>query len=56
MPKTKMNSDEVIIDLLQKLLITQLANQGVSQNDIARIVGVGSVRVNSVVKKFNSKK
>lgn len=51
-----MSSNEVMIDLLQKLIIIELAKQGVPQNDIARIVGVASVKVNSILKYFNNKK
>lgn len=56
MPKNNMSSNEVMIDLLQKLIIIELAKQGVPQNDIARIVGVASVKVNSILKYFNNKK
>lgn len=56
MPKKTLTQTEQQIDLLQKLLIIELAKQGVSQNDIARIVGVASVKINSILKYFNSKK
>lgn len=48
--------NEQIIDLLQKLIIIELAKQSIPQNDIARIVGIGSVKVNGILKYFNSKK
>lgn len=56
MPKKNITPTEETNDLLQKLLIIELAKQGVSQNDIARIVGVASVKINSILKYFNSKK
>lgn len=56
MPKKNITPAEETNDLLQKLLIIELAKQGVSQNDIARIVGVASVKINSILKYFNSKK
>jgi hypothetical protein len=56
MAKTKMSSDDTVIDLLQKLIIIELAKQKVPQNDIARIVGVASVKVNTILKYFKAKK
>lgn len=56
MPKTNVSSDEVIIDLLQKLLIVELAKQGVPQGDIARMIGVAKAKVNSILKHFKTKK
>lgn len=56
MPKKTLSKDDEIRDLLQKLLIIELAKQGVSQNDIARIVGVASVKVNTILKYFTPKK
>lgn len=55
MPKTKSTSDEVMIDLLQKIIIIELAKQKVPQNDIARIGGVSSVKINTLLKFFNSR-
>lgn len=55
MAKTKASSDEVIIDLLQKLLIVELAKQGVPQGDIAKMIGVAKATVNSVLKHFKTK-
>jgi hypothetical protein len=52
MPKNSLSHNEVMIDLLQKLIIIELAKQGVPQNDIARIVGVGVVKVNAILKYF----
>ncbi|MBS1555741.1 MAG: hypothetical protein JSU09_12530 [Bacteroidetes bacterium] len=56
MPKKNIDKSDLTIDLLQKLLIIELAKQGVPQNDIARIVGVASVKINSILKYFNVKK
>jgi len=56
MPKKNIDKSDLTIDLLQKLLIIELAKQGVPQNDIARIVGVASVKINAILKYFNSKK
>jgi len=56
MPKKNIDKADLTIDLLQKLLIIELAKQGVPQNDIARIVGVASVKINSILKYFNTKK
>lgn len=56
MPKKNLTPTEQMIDLLQKLTIIELAKQGVLQNDIARIVGVASVKVNSILKHFNTKR
>jgi len=55
MAKTKMSSDETIIDLLQKLIIIELAKQGVPQSDIARMIGVAKAKVNSILKHFKTK-
>lgn len=56
MPAKALSTNEQIIDLLQKLIIIELAKQGVPQNDIARIIGVASAKVNSILKYFNPKK
>lgn len=50
MSKKKIDLSDVSIELLQKLLIVELAKSGVPQNDIARIVGVASTKVNAIVK------
>lgn len=47
---------DINTELLQKLLIVELAKAGVSQNNIARIVGVASVKVNSILKYFKTSK
>ncbi len=56
MPKKNLSSDEVVIDLLQKLIMIELAKQGVPQTQISRIVGVATAKVNSVLKHFKQKK
>jgi len=56
MPKKNITPVEETNDLLQKLLIIELAKQGIAQNDIARIVGIASIKVNSILKYFNTKK
>ena len=55
MPKKNLSSDEIVIDLLQKLIMIELAKEGVPQTQISRIVGVANVKVNSVLKHFNKK-
>lgn len=49
-------NNDLNTELLQKILIIQLAKEGVPQNNIARIVGVGTVKVNSLLKHFKSSK
>ncbi|HEY5748602.1 MAG TPA: hypothetical protein VIU12_21175 [Chryseolinea sp.] len=52
----QITSQDLNTELLQKLLIIELAKAGVPQNNIARIVGVASVKVNSILKYFKNKK
>jgi transcriptional regulator len=51
--KTNSAKDETLL-LLQKLVIIELAREGVPQKDIAKILGTNIVNVNSIVKLFNS--
>lgn len=53
MPKKKIENLEPVFDLMQKILIVILSKEGVSQNDIASIVGVATRKVNSILKLFN---
>lgn len=46
------NSHDVIIELLKKLLIVDLAKAGVPQNTIKKLVGVSTNKVNEIVKHF----
>lgn len=50
------SNNDLNTELLQKLLIIELAKSGVPQNSIARIVGVGSVKVNALLKHFKPNK
>ena len=50
MTKNKLTNEEKIIDLLEKNLIVQLYTNGVTRNQIAEILKVGSVKVSSIIK------
>jgi hypothetical protein len=56
MPKKNYSLDEQVVDLLQKLLVIELAKESIPQNDIARIVGIHITKVNSILKYFKSNK
>lgn len=43
------------VELLQKILIVNLAQAGVPQNTIKKIVGVSTTTVNNIVKHFKRK-
>jgi hypothetical protein len=55
MPKKNINTEEVLIDLLQKLVIIELGKKGVPQNEIKKLLGVGIDKVNSILKYYNKK-
>jgi hypothetical protein len=50
------SSDDQVIDLLQKLIMIELAKQQISQDDIAKVLGIGKLKVNTVLKHINLKK
>ncbi len=55
MPKNASANDTVDTELLRKILIVQLAIEGVSQQNIRAIVGVDINRVNQIVKLIRPK-
>jgi DNA-directed RNA polymerase specialized sigma subunit len=55
MPKIN-EGEKTIIEMLQKILIVELYYRDIGQNEIARIVGVASTKVGSIVKYLNKKK
>lgn len=52
----KRNESNKVEILLQSILITLLAQSGVSQKEIKKIVGVGSSRVNDIAKNIKKTK
>ena len=52
--KTQKN-DEIIIDLLQKLLIVELAKVGATRDEIKDIIKLGSEKIATVYKFFSKK-
>jgi hypothetical protein len=50
MPKKKIEPNDALIELMQKLLIVELAKAGVPQNEIKKIIGVGIDKVNAIAK------
>lgn len=49
-------TQDINTDLLQKLLIIELAKAGVTQANIGKIVGVATAKVNSILKHFKTSK
>jgi hypothetical protein len=52
----KIFGESHITELLEKLLIVQLASEGVPQNDIRKIVGCDIVRVNQIARYLRKSK
>jgi hypothetical protein len=50
MAKKKLNNEEKIIDLLEKNLIIQLCVSGATRDEIKKIIGIGTEKVNTVIK------
>lgn len=50
MTNKKLNNEEKIIDLLEKILIVQLYVNGASRDEIKKTLSVGSEKVNPVIK------
>lgn len=55
MPKKNNETNIVIIDLLQKLIIIELGKVGVPQNEIKKLLGVGIDKVNPILKHYKKK-
>lgn len=55
MPKKTTTFEDKQIELLQKILIVELARSGVAQNTINKIVGVSTSTVNNIAKYVKKK-
>ncbi len=51
-----MTNEEKIIDLLQKLAIISLYREGLTRDEIKKVLSVSSDKVSDVIKYFNKKK
>jgi hypothetical protein len=56
LPKKQSSDNEIIIDLLQKLTIIELAKAGATRNEIKNILKLGSNKVTEVFKFFSRKR
>ena len=54
--KKERTSEEITIDLLKDLLITELGRADVPQLEIRKIVGCDIVKVNRIVKHINKRR
>jgi hypothetical protein len=54
--KKEKTSEEITIDLLKDLLITELGRADVPQLEIRKIVGCDIVKVNRIVKHINKRR
>ena len=56
MPRKTITKEEQIIDLLQKQLIVLLYKEGLTRDEIKKIISVSSDKVSDVIKYFNKPK
>lgn len=50
MPKKKIEKEDQIIDLLEKLIIIELIKENVKRDDIKRILGIGGDKISNIQK------
>jgi DNA-directed RNA polymerase specialized sigma subunit len=56
MPKKNISNEDRIIDLLQKQLIVMLYKEGVTRDDIKKILSISSDKVSDVIKYLSKSK
>lgn len=56
MPKKIISNEDLIVDLLQKQLIVMLYKEGLTRDEIKKILAISSDKVSAVIKYFNKSK